>query len=181
MSCLAKAALAFMSLALLAALCALPAPAFADDQCSGTLCDLFAKPSTASKSATPSAVPAKPEGTPLTVPTLSMPTSGGLLNFFKSSSSDTPAAAAPSSQQAASAPFVRIEGGRKEERCSGTFCDVYYGTIGSKSSEQQATATPVSTGPATEAQYAVKRKEIAEQQVKPRCVAPASDPWRCYR
>ena len=182
MSGFAKAASAYWFLALLAlALLTMDMAsnaAVAEDQCSGTLCDIFAKPS---KPGAPSTAPAKPEaGTPLTVPTLAMPTPGGLLNFFKSSPAEAPAGT--TAQQGAAAPLVRIEGGRNEERCSGTVCDFYYGTLGSKSSsEQQAAATPVSATSAGGGQNVANIREIAERQAKPRCVAPASDPWRCHR
>ena len=145
--------------------------------CSGTLCDLYyggsgsaAQPST---SASPSAAQ---QGVPVTVPT------GNIFSGLFSGNTQ-PGAAAPGAQ--ASTPFVRVVGGKPaNERCTGTFCDLYYGgsDAPAKPVAQQQQASATSVAPAAEPAIAPTpaRKHVAAPQPKPIC-RNERDPWQCYR
>ena len=154
----------------------------AAQRCSGTLCDLYyggsgsaAQPST---SATPSATQ---QGVPVTVPT------GNIFSgLFSGNTQAAPDAAAPNAQPV-STPFVRVVGGKPaNERCTGTFCDLYYGGSNAPAPAQpvaqQRQASATSVAPAAEPALAPApaRKHVAAPQPKPIC-RNERDPWQCYR
>ncbi len=176
---------AILCLAVLA-LAAAPSGAAAQQRCEGTLCDLYYR-----NSPPPDPTPAQPAApTPLTVPT------GGIYGrIFGTGPTKPPApGAAP-----APAPFLNIQGGgiladKTDERCEGTLCDIYY--HGSPPPKPVAPAvaaapdasTPESTAaadaepdPELKASRKSARAQSGVQFAKPNCVAPAGDPWRCYR
>ena len=152
-------------------------------RCTGTLCDLYY--GTSESDAPP---PQQAAPTPLTVPK-----SGILDHFFSGGQAaqpgtpSAPAAAAPGS-------LVSVQGGglagrlsgAPEERCTGTLCDLYYGSTPSEAPVAQASAQ-AAPGPAVVPETAprtvrkARTAEVAERQEKARCAAAGRDPWQCYR
>lgn len=163
-------------------------------RCEGTLCDLYYG-SSAAEATPPGATPAP---TPLMAP------QGGILGFF---SSGKPAPQGGATQ--AAVPALAVQGGgvvgmmngAPQERCTGTLCDLYYGGPPPEHATPAALPQPAEAprsarapagapglAPATvpdddEAPVRRGRRsvEAAPREEKPRCAAPASDPWRCYR
>ena len=184
-------------LALLALLATSSGAVADDDRCTGTLCDLYyaARPAQPASSAAQQATTTQQQATPVTVPS-----SGGILNFFKSSpaaSASTPAApGAPAAK-----PFVYFTEGTHYDRCTGTLCDVYYGSSSAKpAGQQQASTTGSATVPAgaavTPARPALTAEQVAlakamqqrraaqeaHEQAKAKCrLAGGSDLWHCFR
>lgn len=176
--------------------------AAADDRCTGTLCDLYyaARPAQPSAPAQPASTqdgatqPAAP--TPVTVPS-----GGGILNFFRGGAPDAPAApAAPGA--APTKPFMYLTEGTHYDRCTGTLCDAYYGVTSPSSpapappQAQQASAkapggtalTPRQPAPTAEqvalakAMQQRRAAQEAREQANAKCrLAAAGDPWHCFR
>ena len=171
--------------------------ALAQERCSGTFCDLFYS-ARGAPPATTQPTPQSTAPTPMTVPS-----TGGILNFFKSTPSG------PTAQGGVSAPsnsFVKLDGGGllgdKSQRCSGSICDLYYGgpppaqpTVPAAAAARPAPGarppTPGQVAPAREVETAEmaslrqadERRRVAqaaEQQAKAKCRV-ANDPWHCYR
>ncbi len=178
------------------ALLAAPGYAVAEDseRCSGTLCDLYY---TVRPAPQPAAAPSSQQAsaTPVTVPS-----TGGILNFFKNS---PPAATAATSGAAPAKPFMYLTDGTKYDHCTGTLCDAYYGSSLNKPAapppQQQASTgsanTPAGTSltpprPAPSAEQIALAKAMqqrraaqdAQEQAKAKCrLAGGSDPWHCFR
>ena len=156
------------------------APAPAAQRCSGTLCDLYYGSGASASAKADSSPSASQQGVPTTVPT------GNIFSGLFTSSGGTQAApaGAANAQRDASAPFVRVVGGRPaNERCTGTLCDIYYsGSDPSPSAAappvgRQASAAPVAGAGSVAAPV---RKHVAAPQPKPLC-HNERDPWQCYR
>ena len=177
------------SIAALAAATPLAFAQQAAQRCEGTLCDLYYRNSPPPPPEQASAQPAAP--TPLTVPT------GGFLGRILGTGPTKPPApgAAP-----APAPFFNIQGGgiladKTDERCDGTLCDVYYHgspppprptapTVASAPANTPETTVSAAADAEPDAEPRAARKKSTApgvQFAKPACVAPAGDPWRCYR
>jgi hypothetical protein len=155
----------------------------ADDRCTGTFCDWY-------YGGPPPAQPAgpKPAATPLTVP------SGNFLgNLISGGAPAQPQAggtAAPAKR-----PLVAVQGGgilgmvrgEKTDRCSGTFCDLYYGGPPPEKPQtpDQPAGSPDQAGAPPDQAAAepdpAPQPELVERREPERCAAPASDPWKCYR
>ena len=151
--------------------------------CTGTLCDLYyggsGSAATPATSASPSATQ---QGVPVTVPT------GNIFSgLFSGGTQAAPGATAPNAQPA-STPFVRVVGGRPAgERCTGTFCDLYYGgsdapapAPASPVGQQQASASSVVSATDPGVAPGPVREHVAAPQPKPICHNDR-DPWQCYR
>ena len=172
--------------------------ASAQDRCTGTLCDAYYGGSPPAKSTVPEGA------TPMMVP------SGGILGFFTSPKAEpaAPAGTTGTASAPAKAPMVAVEGGglvgmmrgAPAERCTGTFCDFFYGGP----PPEQPQPRQAATGTASRDAGAIDRGDIdrsppprsrnrrAEADEggvsyaprlaeKPQCVAPPGDPWKCYR
>ena len=185
---------------LLAAGALAPSGASAQERCSGTFCDLYYGNANSTLDQ-PAAKPAAP--TPLTAP------SGGILGFF-SSGGGAPGTAPGTATPPATRPVVGVGGGgvaamargEPPERCTGTFCDLFYGGAPAQTPAESATAglqgipaSPRSQQPAPTTAVAAEPPpeaadpDLAPEPTQPRraaaarpdCVATAQDPWRCYR
>ena len=150
--------------------------------CEGTICDLVGSNNSTPSASAPSAAP-----TPLTVPS-----SGGILGFFKSKPSD--ASGATASSQSESNSLLNVQGGGlataftspSSQRCSGTFCDFFYRGAPPESAPQQpaaqqATASARPVPASTGATRTTSTTVVVEQpREKPLCHS-ATDPWHCFR
>ena len=150
-----------------------------DDRCSGTLCDLYygmggTAPQAPAAGTTAAASPATT--VPAAVPVPHVAVQGGGV--------------------------VGLLSGAPQERCTGTLCDFFYG--GPPPEKVPAALTPaeapralapgeaprnaLAPAEAPETDDAPVRRrsrrdeaDAAPPEEKPHCVAPAADPWRCYR
>ena len=167
------------------------------DRCEGTLCDLYysSKGNTVDAAAKPASTPVA--GVPAGATPIMAPSSGTLLNgnplsrwFGGSSSSETAGARpTPPSEPAASASnsYMHLGSGGllgdKQERCTGTLCDTFYGSSPTEpasagAGQQRTFATPV----ASAAEPVIAYRHIPhESETRPKCSSPAADPWRCFR
>lgn len=178
---------------------------FADEPCSGTLCDLFHG---SSSETTAPAAPAAPHV--MTVPT------NPLASWFGHNDSSSDAQPAPAATQAQPAQqptsygngFFHLGGGgvaarNSNQECSGTVCDLYHGHSSGDDAEpttvQDINGTPrssfdrVATPPVesvANAAPASATRPAATAYVSrpaplpattPSCAHSAKDPWSCYR
>lgn len=152
------------------------------DRCEGTLCDLYysGKGEPAKTSATQTSAPAGATGSmPAGATPVTVPSTGGLLNFFKPSTAKLPESPPATSTNS----YMHLGGGGllggSGEPCSGTLCDLYHGTT-STSGQQEASAagaTPIAT-PEPQVPH---RHIVHESETRPKCSSPSADPWRCFR
>lgn len=155
--------------------------AFAQDRCTGTLCDWYygsSAPSTEDQSV---AKPAAP--TPLMVPTFKSLFSGGATQQANGQGAAAPAM--PSRLRIGGGGLAAVARGETSGRCSGTLCDLYYGSSAPEPEEEAAAAPTAAAAPAPEAAAepppGVRYERVAEHEAKPRCAYSAQDPWKCYR
>lgn len=158
--------------------------AAAQEHCSGTLCDFYYGTSSSfDDKPAPSKAP-----TPVTVP------KGTILGMFSGGNAQQEGApgAAPAKR-----PLVGVGGGgiaalargEKAEQCSGTLCELYYGTSSSfddKPAQPATTAVPVSqvaaeTAPDAAIETTPARRGFETRPEPARCASAGRDPWSCYR
>lgn len=136
------------------------------DRCEGTLCDLYYSTHTAPAAGAASAA---------------APAASGLSNWFSRGAG--PTNAQPLAPASPGNGYMAMGAGGvlgpKQERCSGTLCDLYYGSSPSSDAgnTQQASTTAVAAP-----EPIVPRRHIPhESETRPKCSSPTADPWRCYR
>lgn len=139
------------------------------EHCEGTLCDLYYGTRPASAAGT----------TPATSPAAG----GGLTSWFGRGAG--PANAPPPVPASSANGYMALGAGgvlgSKQEHCSGTLCDLYYGSSASSdpATKQEASAT---SGPAAVPEPVVPHRHIVhESETRPKCSSPTADPWHCYR
>ncbi len=154
--------------------------AFAQDRCTGTLCDLYYGNSSPAK---PAAVA---PSTPAPAGQAATPRADGLLGRLFSNG----ATSGPSTNAAPAKPLVAVQGGgligmangTAPSRCSGTLCDLYYGGPPPEAPARPE-AAPIS--PARDAEAAADEAPVPSRPIsrepEPRCAVNAHDPWQCYR
>ena len=161
------------------------------DHCEGTLCDLYYgargnTSDTAKRASAPvSGVPAG--ATPVVAPSGTSLLSGNPLSrWFGSSSDGTRPPPPPSEPASANNSYMHMGTGGllgdKQQRCTGTLCDTFYGSSPTEPeapapAQQQASATS-----AAAAEPVIAYRHIPhESETRPKCSSPTADPWRCFR
>lgn len=172
-----------------------PAPS---DRCEGTLCDLYysgrgkSADTTTAKPA-PAPVPGVPAGaTPVMAPSGTAQLSDSTLKRWFGGWSDSSAHPPPPPSEPATAnnDYMHLGSGGllggKQERCTGTLCDAFYGsspaepTTPAAPDQRQAAAQPAG-GSASPEEPAIAYRHIPHESEVKKCSSPASDPWRCFR
>ena len=171
-----------ISLAVGAAALLLAVPAFAQDRCEGTLCDLYY----ANRPAPPPA--AASSGAPAGAKPLMAPNGTIFGNLFGGSGQQQAQQPADGSAPARK-PLVAVQGGglvgrmqgAPQDRCSGTLCDLYYG--GSAPERPEPGAERPATGAEPTADLAPQTEQPARiiEPREDRSCADSRDPWSCYR
>ena len=184
-------------MALLAAAALAPSDVAAQERCSGTFCDFYyggpSPADTTDQAAAPKAAP-----TPLTVPG-----TGFFSRLVGGGDAPQPAPSGTAAAPAPAAPrrVVAVQGGGvlgmmrgdPAERCTGTFCDFYYGgpppekpdpppTAGAADPQAapDAAADPTPQDAADEDPAPVRHRAATQRPAPPACAA-GTDPWHCYR
>ena len=164
------------------------------EHCEGTLCDLYygARGNSADPAPKPATAPVAgvPAGaTPVMAPTgTSLLSSNPLSRLFGGSASDGSRPPPPESEPAtATNSYMHMSTGGvlgdKQQRCTGTLCDTFYGSAPAEpeapaAARQQATSVTA----AAAAEPAIAYRHIPhESETRPKCSSPAADPWRCFR
>ena len=164
------------------------------DRCQGTLCDLYygargnAADMTTAKPAAPAVAGVPAGATPLTVPSnpLSRLFGGGGSSASSGSTASTRPPPPPSEPATATNSYMHLGTGGVlgggDQRCTGTVCDLFYGTSPEEPAAGQQQAVAGSASMAARGEAPVVGRHIPhESETRPKCSSLSADPWRCYR